>query len=33
MWRTAQSLPKTESSENTVPVLPILNSFLENYRQ
>ena len=33
MWRTVQSLPKTESSENTAPVLPILNSFLENYRQ
>jgi len=33
VWRTSQSLPKTESSENTVPVLPILNSFLENYRQ
>lgn len=33
VWRTAQSLPKTESSENTVPVLPILSSFLENYRQ
>jgi integrase len=33
MWRTKQSLPKTESSENTVPVLPILRSMLENYRQ
>ena len=33
VWRTSQSLPKTESSENTVPVLPILSSFLENYRQ
>jgi len=33
VWRTTQSLPKTESSENTVPVLPILQSFLENYRQ
>jgi integrase len=33
MWRTTESLPKTESSENTVPVLPILRSFLENYRQ
>jgi hypothetical protein len=28
-----QNLPKTESSENTVPVLPILRSVLENYRQ
>jgi integrase len=33
VWRTKQELPKTESSENTVPVLPILKSFLENYRQ
>lgn len=33
MWRTKESLPKTESSENTVPVLPILGSMLENYRQ
>jgi integrase len=33
MWRTQQGLPKTESSENTVPVLPILRSMLENYRQ
>ena len=33
VWRTRQSLPKTESSENTVPVLPILRSMLENYRQ
>ncbi len=31
MWRTNQGLPKTESSENTVPVLPILRSMLENY--
>jgi len=33
VWRTKQGLPKTESSENTVPVLPILKSLLENYRQ
>ena len=33
MWRTKQGLPKTESSENTVPVLPMLKSMLENYRQ
>lgn len=33
VWRTTQNLPKTESSENTVPVLPILRSMLENYRQ
>jgi integrase len=33
VWRTKESLPKTESSENTVPVIPILRSFLENYRQ
>jgi integrase len=33
MWRTKEGLPKTESSENTVPVLPILGSFLRNYRQ
>jgi len=33
MWRTKEALPKTESSENTVPVLPILRSMLENYRQ
>jgi integrase len=33
MWRTKEGLPKTESSENTVPVLPILRSMLENYRQ
>lgn len=31
MWRTQQGLPKTESSENTVPILPILRSFLDNY--
>jgi integrase len=31
VWRTKQGLPKTESSENTVPVLPILRSMLENY--
>jgi integrase len=33
VWRTKEGLPKTESSENTVPVIPILRSFLENYRQ
>lgn len=33
MWRTKEGFPKTESSENTVPVLPILRSMLENYRQ
>ena len=33
MWRTKEGLPKTESSENTVPVIPILRSMLENYRQ
>jgi integrase len=33
MWRTKEGLPKTESSENTVPVIPILKSMLENYRQ
>lgn len=32
VWRTKQGLPKTESSENTVPVLPILKSMLETYR-
>jgi integrase len=32
MWRTKEGLPKTESSENTVPVLPILKSMLETYR-
>jgi integrase len=31
MWRTREGLPKTESSENTVPVIPILHSMLENY--
>jgi integrase len=31
VWGTKESLPKTESSENTVPVLPILKSMLENY--
>lgn len=31
MWRTKQGLPKTESSENTVPVLPIPRSLLETY--
>src|SRR3974390_643943 len=33
VWRTKENLPKTESSENTVPVLPILSSMLENFRQ
>lgn len=33
VWRTRESLPKTESSENIVPVIPILRTFLENYRQ
>jgi integrase len=33
MWRTKEGLPKTESSENTVPVIPLLKSMLENYRQ
>lgn len=32
VWRTQQGLPKTESSENTVPVLPVLTSILESYR-
>ncbi len=32
MWRTKQGLAKTESSENTVPVLPILKIMLDNYR-
>jgi len=32
VWRTKQGLPKTESSENTVPVLPILKSILDSYR-
>lgn len=32
VWRTKQGLPKTESSENTVPVLPVLKSILETYR-
>jgi len=32
MWRTEQGLPKTESSENTVPVLPVLKMMLDNYR-
>jgi len=31
VWRTKEGLPKTESSENTVPVLPMLRSMLENY--
>jgi integrase len=33
VWRTKEGLPKTEASENTVPVIPILHSFLENYRE
>jgi integrase len=33
VWRTKESLPKRESSENTVSLLPILKSLLENYRQ
>jgi integrase len=32
VWRTKEALPKTESSENTVPVLPILRAILETYR-
>jgi len=32
VWRTKQQLPKTESSENTVPVLPVLRMLLDNYR-
>jgi integrase len=32
VWRTKEGLPKTESSENTVPVLPILKAILETYR-
>jgi integrase len=32
VWWTKESLPKTESSESTVPLIPILRSFLENYR-
>lgn len=32
VWRTKEGLPKTESSENTVPVLPVLKSILESYR-
>jgi len=31
IWRTKEGLPKTESSENAAPVLPILRSMLENY--
>ncbi len=33
VWRTKEGLPKTESSENTVPVLPVLKAILETYRQ
>ena len=33
VWRTKQGLPKTESSENTVPVLPILRALIDTYRQ
>jgi hypothetical protein len=32
MWRKHQGLPKTESSENTVPVLPMLKSMLDLYK-
>ncbi len=32
VWRTQQGLPKTESSENTVPVLPILKAIIDSYR-
>jgi len=32
VWRTQQGPTKTESSEDTVPVLPVLQSLLENYR-
>lgn len=32
VWRTQQGLPKTESSENTVPVLPVLRMMLDNYK-
>jgi integrase len=32
VWRTKQGMPKTESSENTVPVLPVLRMMLDNYR-
>jgi len=32
VWRTQQGLPKTESSESSVPVLPVLQQLLENYR-
>jgi hypothetical protein len=28
-----ESLPKTESSKNTVPVLPVLKLYLEHYIQ
>lgn len=31
VWRTRQNLPKTESSENTVPVLPVLKAILDSY--
>jgi integrase len=33
VWRTTQGLPKTASSEDTVPVLPVLRLMLDNYRQ
>jgi integrase len=32
VWRTKQGMPKTESSENSVPVLPLLASMLALYR-
>jgi integrase len=32
VWGTKQGLPKNESSESTVPVLPVLQSMLDNYR-
>jgi integrase len=33
VWRTKEGLPKTESSEGTVPVLPVLQMIMDNYRQ
>ena len=33
VWRTKTGLPKTESSENTVPVLPFLQNALRGYRE
>jgi integrase len=32
MWRTSEGLPKTETSEASVPLLPIFQAMLENYR-